>query len=80
VTGYQVVPSTNAGLVAAQQPFSLQAVCPVGKVVVGGGFFGNGGIVESSRPVNERTWSVQGHAGENGALPSAYAVCVNVAW
>ena len=79
VTGWERVVAAGS-FVGASQSFHLEATCPVGKVVVGGGFNGNGGSVNVSRPISERTWVVSGQAGDSGAIPSAYAMCVNVAW
>ncbi len=76
VTGWQRVVASTGGLLPAGTPFSLTATCPLGKVVVGGGFFGNGATVTESRPTTDRAWVVSGEAGPDGALPAGYAVCV----
>lgn len=79
VSGYQIVtgPVSTVGSYSAT---SSEAVCPVGKVVVGGGYATNFETsIRHNRPWNDRTWRTQIQTGLGGSQVQAWAICVDKA-
>ena len=78
VRGYEVVQSER--LIRVGMNSSFDALCPIEKIAVGGGFgyLEDGVQVVQSRPGgSNRTWTVTFFASDADATAVVYAVCVN---
>jgi collagen triple helix repeat protein len=84
VSGYQVVEGTVNSL-DPFEGFSMTVACPAGKRVLGGGYSGQGMVVDkdepfaafNGHPANDG-WQIAGNANPIGGFVVAFAVCANV--
>jgi Collagen triple helix repeat (20 copies) len=85
ISGYEMVHGPGDHVVNPFASFSRDAVCPLGKNVLGGGFSGNDiGISESAPstgtpfPGSPDRWTVKGAAGPLPGNISVFAICADV--
>jgi hypothetical protein len=77
ISGYEIVEGPTNGL-DPLEGFSMEVVCPVGKRVLSGGYWGVGTfVVDKDFPVRNDAWLIAGQTSVFGVI-TPYAICANV--